>query len=44
MISEITAQLRLFENVSVASAEKEGTEFYENHGSWELEAALEIGA
>jgi hypothetical protein len=27
MVSEITAQLRLFENVSVASAEKEGQSF-----------------
>lgn len=36
MLSEISAQISLLENVSVVSAETEGTDIYENHKSWEL--------
>lgn len=43
MISEISAQISLLENVSVVSTEMEGTDVYENHGSWERETVLEIG-
>lgn len=35
-LSEISAQISLLENVSVSSAETEGTDIYENHKSWEL--------
>lgn len=33
MLSEISAQISLLENVSVVSAETEGTDIYENHKS-----------
>lgn len=36
MLSEISAQITLLENVSVVSAVTQGTDIYENHKSWEL--------
>lgn len=36
MLSEISAQISLLENVSVVCAATEGTDIYENHKSWEL--------